>query len=260
MQADYKPFGKTRDRKPPHMILGMAVAGVALAACGAWFMLSRPDLDRARRLLDEGRTEQGVAMLASLASKNDVGAALLLGDLYWRDDAVPQNARTALPYLEQAALGGDVRANALLGEHYYGTGEDAGNRLKAAPYLQAAAEKGHAASAGLLGSMYYHGDGVGQNKPRAAKYLAVAAKNDSGASALYGAMLLRGDGVRRDYQQGVERLEAAAQTDDPDVQYVVGNAYLTAEIPEKALPHLIRAHAGGRTESGREIGGSWVSP
>lgn len=229
------------------------VVGICLGAGGVWFLLSRPSLDKAAKLLDDGHADHAVAMLSDLAAGNNIQAATLLGDLYWRGGPVAKDRQKALPYLEQAAQAGDVQASAVLGIHYYGTGDTVAGAIEAEPYLRFAADHDHAEATGILGKMYYHGHGMSKNKAAAADYLARAAdRGDANAMLLYGGMLLSGDGVDKDYRRGVDSLEAAAG--DPDRDFAIGEIYLRAGIPEKALPHFIQAHAEGRKDAGLSIG------
>lgn len=234
-------------------------AGAGLACCVAGFAWPRASIAEAENLLKAGRTEQAVSMLTALESRNDTVAAKRLGTLYWHGEGVLRDREKAIPYLECAAFAGDVQANALLGTYY---GDDANgdtsNRIKAEQYLLAAAEGGHAESCAALGRMYY--DDGGAMRTLAVPYLAKAADSHiPEAAALYGSMLLRGDGVRKEYRLGNEYLNAAAQADDPDIDFLIGTAYLEANIPDKALPFLTRAHDGGRRDAGYAIGSILLS-
>lgn len=245
-------------KKFKRKIATIAVFAV-LAGCVTGFAWPRTSLARAEKLLKEGRTSQAVAMLDSLASRNDARAALRLGTLYWHGEGVLHNRHAAIPYLENAARAGEVQANALLGAHYYGTGDEDGvDPAKAEVYLLAAVDGGDTESCGILGRMYYSAGGV--KKALAAPYLARAADDRiPEAAALYGSMLLRGDGVTKDRRLGDKYLGEASLADDPDIDFLVGTAYLEANIPSKALPHFIRAHDGGRTDAGYAIGSILLS-
>lgn len=248
------PTSRTNSRSRLKFLCIGVFAGLAVGVYATHSFITRPSMDKALRFIEENRKDQAAVMLASLAAGNDTQAAAMLGSMLWHGEVPSKDSREALAYLEQAALAGDVQANALLGKHYVDRQTDDACRIAAVPYLKAAAEKGHAESAGILGELYYTGTDVTKNREQAAMYLAIAAKaGEPAAQALYGGMLLRGDGVRKNHRQGVEYLEAAGMAGDPDTDFVVGEAYLEANMPEKALPHFLRAHEGGREQAGYAI-------
>lgn len=234
--------------------LKLGIGVFAVAAYAAYALLTGPSIDKAMRLLETNQPKQAAAMLAALAADNNAQAASLLGGMLWRGEGLPRDSQKAIPYLKQAALDGDVQANALLGEYYSGPQADASCRIAAVPYLKTAADRGHAGSAGILGKLYYTGTDVVKSRAQAAEYLAVAARQgEPEAMLLYGGMLLRGDGVAKNHRQGSGYLEAAAEQGDPALDFAIGEIYREANLPEKALPHYLRAHDGGESAAGYPI-------
>ena len=148
--------------------------------------------------------------------------------------AEPEQFRTTLEWLTEAADAGRVHAQYELGKIYRdgrGVEKDA---LLAAAWLTRAAEQGSDTASYALGVLLLTGgEGLAKDIPSALNWLRRSAE-DGNQYAQYrlGRLLLRGEDVPREIEEAVRWLTASAEQGNRYAQYALGKLYLMGkEVP-----------------------------
>ena len=148
--------------------------------------------------------------------------------------AEPEQFRTALEWLTEAAEAGLVHAQYELGKIYRdgrGVEKDA---LLAAAWLTRAAEQGSDAASYALGALLLTGgEGLAKDILSALNWLRRSAE-DGNQYAQYqlGRLLLRGEDAPREIEEAVRWLTASAEQGNRYAQYALGKLYLMGkEVP-----------------------------
>ena len=148
--------------------------------------------------------------------------------------AEPEQFRTALEWLTEAAEAGLVHAQYELGKIYRdgrGVEKDA---LLAAAWLTRAAEQGSDAASYALGALLLTGgEGLAKDILSALNWLRRSAE-DGNQYAQYrlGRLLLRGEDAPREIEEAVRWLTASAEQGNQYAQYALGKLYLMGkEVP-----------------------------
>ena len=148
--------------------------------------------------------------------------------------AEPEQLRTALEWLTEAADAGRVHAQYELGKIYRdgrGVEKDA---LLAAAWLTRAAEQGSDAASYALGALLLTGgEGLAKDILSALNWLRRSAE-DGNQYAQYqlGRLLLRGEDAPREIEEAVRWLTASAEQGNQYAQYALGKLYLMGkEVP-----------------------------
>ena len=148
--------------------------------------------------------------------------------------AEPEQLRTALEWLTEAAAAGQVQSQYELGRIYRdgrGVEKDA---LLAAAWLTKAAEQDSDAAAYALGVLLLTGgEGLAKDVPSALSWLRHSAE-DGNQYAQYrlGKLLLQGEEVPREIEEAVRWLTASAERGNQYAQYALGKLYLMGkEVP-----------------------------
>ena len=142
--------------------------------------------------------------------------------------AEPEQLRTALEWLTEAAAAGQVQSQYELGRIYRdgrGVKKDA---LLAAALLTRAAEQDSDAAAYALGVLLLTGgEGLAKDVPSALSWLRHSAE-DGNQYAQYrlGRLLLQGEEVPREVEEAVRWLTASAERGNQYAQYALGKLYL----------------------------------
>jgi len=204
-------------------LLGQGVGTVAPAQDNA------ADLGRARQLLDQGKTDEGMALLKEISSHEPKlkGLARELGVASYKKSQFAE----AIPYFQQALVenADDKESVQLLGLSYYFTGKPA----SAIPLLQRSQSWYRVAN---VDAMYVLGlcNLSTQNYDGAREAFAKMfdAPKDSAAAYLFTARML----IRQDFNTvGEEYARKAATLDTklPLAHYLLGELYLSqSKIPE----------------------------
>ena len=159
--------------------------------------------------------------------------------------AEPEQFRTALEWLTEAAEAGQVHAQYELGKIYRdgrGVEKDA---LLAAAWLTRAAEQGSDTASYALGVLLLTGgEGLAKDIPSALNWLRRSAE-DGNQYAQYrlGRLLLLGEEVPRETEEAVRWLTASAEHGNQYAQYMLGKLYLM----------------GQGVEYDKELGADWLS-
>ena len=148
--------------------------------------------------------------------------------------AEPEQFRTTLEWLTEAADAGRVHAQYELGKIYRdgrGVEKDA---LLAAAWLTRAAEQGSDTASYALGVLLLTGgEGLAKDIPSALNWLRRSAE-DGNQYAQYrlGRLLLRGEDVPREIEEAVRWLTTSAEQGNQYAQYALGKLYLMGkEVP-----------------------------
>ena len=149
--------------------------------------------------------------------------------------AEPEQFRTTLEWLTEAADAGRVHAQYELGKIYRdgrGVEKDA---LLAAAWLTRAAEQGSDTASYALGVLLLTGgEGLAKDIPSALNWLRRSAE-DGNQYAQYrlGRLLLRGEDVPREIEEAIRWLTASAEQGNQYAQYALGKLFLIGkEVPQ----------------------------
>ena len=148
--------------------------------------------------------------------------------------AEPEQLRTALEWLTEAADAGHVRAQYELGRIYRdgrGVEKDA---LLAAAWLARAAEQDSSPATYALGVLLLTGgEGLAKDVPAAVSWLRRSAEGGNQyAQYRLGRLLLQGEEVPREIEEAVRWLTVSAEQGNQYAQYALGKLYLIGkEVP-----------------------------
>lgn len=156
--------------------------------------------------------------------------------------AEPEQLRTALEWLTEAAAAGQVQSQYELGRIYRdgrGVEKDA---LLAAALLTRAAEQDSDAAAYALGVLLLTGgEGLAKDVPSALSWLRHSAE-DGNQYAQYrlGRLLLQGEEVPREIEEAVRWLTASAEQGNQYAQYTLGKLYLMGKETPRDTEAAVR--------------------
>jgi len=173
VDASYAEWAIEGTDRPAARAEGEAfVAGVRLTASGDPAAVARADA-----LVERGAAAEAVRLLAPLAERGDVQAALRLGMAYERGRGVLADPEAAAYWYRVAADAGEVDALYNLGamkERVEGSARDVGEAVR---WFRRAADQRDAQAQLNLGLLYLKGDGVAADREQARFWLQLASGN-----------------------------------------------------------------------------------
>lgn len=132
---------------------------------------------RIEKLDEMLETLEDMEDLRARAEQGDVSAQIVLGNMYYNGEGVPEDDREAVRWYRLAAEQGYASAQFALGVMYdNGEGVPEDNR-EAVRWYQLAAEQGDASAQFNLGVMYTIGEGVPEDYVQAHKWFNIAASS-----------------------------------------------------------------------------------
>ena len=221
--------------------LGMGLSAFA-ALCGAQQPVDAPpaavsapsaenlsDFAEPRRLMQEGRTDEAIAQLQTIESRDPAtkGLALELGTAYYKKSDFPK----AIEYLKKATAADPANGEAtqLLGLSYYLGGHPA-DAIPLLEKVQGWYSRANVDASYILGICYIQTRNYDQARKAFGKMFDVPA--DSAASYLFTARML----LRQEYDPIAEEYAQKAAALDPKlplVHFLLGELYLyKSRIPE----------------------------
>jgi TPR repeat protein len=237
----------------------LAALGAGSLSVAAETSTLRPTFEEAAALYSDENFQAAYEIAVPLATKGNVGAQLMLGEMYEFGRGVKPDIGNAMRWYESAAAQNHNGAMFRLGMLYLDAESGRQDLAKAREWLARAAASGNAEASNELGLIYYQGLGVAQDPEAAAKHISTAAEaglaqaqynlgllyvNGHGvkkdlatagewfqkaavqglpeAALDYGLMVYGGDaGIRRDYEIGAQWLMVAAKQGNPDAQLII---------------------------------------
>jgi len=231
--------------RKPILALGLWL-GIGLSAfavlCGAQQPAEKPsapaaapsaenssDFAAARKLMQEGRTDEAIAQLQTLESRDPStkGLALELGTAFYKKSDFPK----AIEYLKKATAAdpGNGEATQLLGLSYYLGGHPA-DAIPLLEKVQGWYPRANVDASYILGVCYIQTRNYDQARKAFGKMFDVP--TDSAASYLFTARML----LRQEYDPIAEEYAQKAATIDPKlplVHFLLGELYLyKSRVPE----------------------------
>lgn len=213
---------------------------------------------QAQSHFENGRSEQGVALLRPLADEGNPEARFLLGLAYSDGQGALRDLARALRLFEAAAADGHADAAFLAGlAHHRGRGA-AANQTEAVRYMHQAAEAGHAAAQYRMGLFQLSGTGVARNPEAAARWFELAAgQGFPEAAAAIAQAYENGVGVEKNLPWAMRWHERAAEYGVARSQYKFGVLIAAGRgMPadaETGLKWLILAEGKGIAEAPRVV-------
>ncbi len=237
----------------------LAFLSLPFAAPNAQTTKLAPTFKEAAALYSDENFAAAYEIAVPLATKGDVKAQILLGEMYefgrgrkidisnamqWYEMAAAQEHQGAMfrlgmlnltgkagsldpskarEWFTRAAAAGHMQASNELGLLYYqGNGVPA-SPVEAAKYIRKAAEAGLAQAQYNLGLLYVNGHGVDKDLNTASIWFQKAAVQGLPEAALdYGLMVYGGDaGIRKDYEIGAQWLLVAANAGNARAQLFI---------------------------------------
>ena len=183
-------------------------------------------------------------------SKDDAGAILSLGLMYYYGTGVPQSYAEAARWLQRAADQEQAEAQSMLGTMYYFGEGVPQNHLEASRLFRRAAEQGNSDARRWLGTLYYHGTGVPQSNAEAARWLRFAAdQGDAEAQSKLAIMHYFGEGVPQNFLEASRLFRRAAEQGNADARRWLGTLYydgtgVPQSYSEAARWYLLAARQG----------------
>jgi len=188
-----------------------------------------PDFSNARKLVQQGKTDEAIAELHAIEAKNPSakGVAFEIGAAYYKKSDYPK----AIEYLKKASVddAGNNEATQLLGLSYYLSGRTA----EAIPLLEKVQgwyPRANVDVTYILGICYIQSRNYDQARKSFGKMFEVP--EDSAAAYLFTARML----LRQDYDPIAEDYARKAATLDPKlplVHFLLGELYIyKAQYPE----------------------------
>lgn len=242
-------------------LTGLLAASLVLSIADANAQTSKlaPTFKEAAALYSDDNYPAAYEVAVPLATKGDVKAQIMLGEMYelgrgrqidmanalqWYEMAAAQDHTGAMfrigmlnltgqagsadpakarKWLSKAAAADHMKANNELGLIYYQGNGVLADPVLAARHIRKAADAGLAQAQYNLGLLYVNGDGVDKNLTTASIWFQKAAVQGLPEAALdYGLMVYGGDaGLRKDYKIGAQWLLVAANAGNPDAQLFI---------------------------------------
>jgi hypothetical protein len=134
-----------------------------------------PDIDAADAAFQKRDDTTALRLVRPLAERGNARAQLLLGLIYDRGHAVPQDMTQASKWFRLAAEQGDAAAQLQLGIRYSEGHGEPQNFAEAAKWFRLAADQGNAHAQYQLGLLYSRGEGVPQSNIDAHMWFNLAA-------------------------------------------------------------------------------------
>ena len=240
------------------LVFAAIVAGILIAP--EVQRADRAEAEAAEKLIESGRTDEGLVEMRRLAADGNTDAMVFLGGAHffgrhglaedkelgyeWHLKAaeagdrlgqymtgrllaagsgVSKNEETAVMWWRKAADAGFPPAQLDLGAAYRrGMGGLEENKEEAVKWVSRAAEKGHADAQVELGIYYYGGDGVPEDKTKAEYWMREAAEqgNDKGMQLLGFDKL-----VENDYDEAFKWLTKSAAKGNRESEYWLATLY-----------------------------------
>lgn len=242
-------------------LTGLLAASLALSVADANAQTSKfaATFKEAAALYSDENYPAAYEIAVPLATKGDVKAQIMLGEMYelgrgrkvdmanalqWYEMAAAQDHTGAMfrigmlnltgragakdpakarKWLSKAASAGHMKANNELGLIYYQGNGVLPDPVLAARHIRKAADAGLAQAQYNLGLLYVSGDGVEKNLTTASIWFQKAAVQGLPEAAFdYGLMVYGGDaGLRKDYEIGAQWLLVAANAGNPNAQLFI---------------------------------------
>ena len=243
------------------LTISMLAASLALSAAAAHAQTGKlaPTFKEAAALYSDENYPAAYEIAVPLATKGDVKAQIMLGEMYelgrgrqtdmanalqWYETAAAQDHTGAMfrigmlhltgqagtvdpakarKWLSKAAAGGHLKANNELWLIYYQGNGVLADPVLAAKHIRKAADAGLAQAQYNLGLLYVNGDGVDKNLKVAGIWFQRAAVQGLPEAALdYGLMVYGGDaGLRKDYKIGAQWLLVSANSGNARAQLFI---------------------------------------
>lgn len=197
--------------------------------------------------------------LAERAARGDPRAQLAYGRTFLHDAAEPsENSatnRTGARWIRRAAEQGDVEAEVLLGQLYYRGQGVPQDFERSEAWTRKAALAGDAQAQGFLGGLYRLGRGVPADLEKSIYwYERAATGGDPHAAYFLGAAREAGAGLPRDRGQAIRWYQRAAEKGHSEAPYRLALLYLApadaeADAPEGAKWLMIASRFGSQQGS-----------
>lgn len=181
----------------------------------------------------KGNYGAAVKELNVLGEAGNISAQIMLGALYNKGGAVPQDDRKAAEWFEKAANQGNAEAQYQLG-YLHENSRLPRNYKVAADWYHKAAQQGSAKAQARLGAFYSSGTGVTQNINESLLWTGKAAfQGNADAQLLIGLMYELGKGVPQNSKMAMGWLMKAAAQNQPEALLLLANMYKDGESGTK---------------------------
>ena len=136
---------------------------------------AQADLDRAKKLQENGEAKEAIPILQKLAGVDFAPAQYLLGSMYSRGEGIEKNEKKAFHWISSAAYYGFAEAQNSLGLMYdEGWGGVRKNDETAAHWYFQAANQGLTKAQVNIGMMFCLGEGARKDMAQCARWMKIA--------------------------------------------------------------------------------------
>lgn len=205
------------------ILIALSIAALAAVAAhaDAW--------KEALAAYEDGRFEEAIPSLTTLAEAGHIGAMDRLSHIYWYGDGTPVDYKRAAKWSFLSAARGSPAGAHDLGVHYVTGNGVAYDEVRAVKWMLLALRRGDPHAKGALYDNYMYGDGLPRDEKLALKYLRAAAYDGmASAQERLGTMLLYGAlHVTKAPEEGIRYLQLAGEQWEIRAQLFLATAYLT---------------------------------
>jgi len=232
------------------LVFAAIAAGIFLAPSVRKANLSA--FEAAERLIEQGRTEEGLAEIRRLAEEDNTDAMVLLGSAYvYGRYGLEEQKELGFQWHLKAAEAGDSFGQYMVGRQLASGSGVSKDPERAVYWWRKSAEAGFPPAQLDLGAAYRMGiGGLEKDMSQAVKWIRLAAENGfPDAQAELGIFYSLGHGVAEDDQQAEVWMRKAAEQGSEKGMQLLGLDKLVAEDYPEALKWLTKSAATGDSES-----------